>query len=132
LFVGGTPPDEYCTFNISYKYEDFNTDVSNKNIYLLFNVNNSDTDIAITGNVAGGIYEKYFKSLEYSVGDTSLQNLTYGYLDWLGDFSLSRITTIFTPGFAPIVQSTRKNIMGTCINIDCTNIADLCADLQGC
>lgn len=132
LFVEGTPPDEYCTFNINYNYQQFNTDVSNKNIYLLFNVNNSDADIAITGNVAGGIYEKYFKSLEYSVDDTSLQNLTYSYLDYLGDFLLSRITTISDPTFAPTTTSVRKNIMGTCLNIDCTNIADLCADLQGC
>lgn len=132
LFVEGTPPDEYCTFNINYNYQQFNIDVSNKNIYLLFNVNNSDTDIAITGNVAGGIYEKYFKSLEYSVDDTSLQNLTHGYLDYLGDFLLSRITTISGSEFAPTIQTTRKNIMGTCLNIDCTNIADLCADLQGC
>ena len=136
LSTDGEAPDEYCKFYITQNLTSFSQQVSAKNIYLLFNVNNWDDDIGLNVNknypIIAALYEKYFKSLEYSVDDTSLQNLTQSYNDYLGDFLLSRITRIFGPGFAPTVQTTRKNIMGTCINIDCTNIADLCADLQGC
>jgi hypothetical protein len=58
---------------------------------------------------------------------------TYGFEFNLGDFSIAGIPELVEDGknLARVDIQTKK-INGLCINIDCTDMSEMCSSLEGC
>jgi len=149
---GDSKETGYVIFNITNNKPQFKNDVIAGNLYLLFNVNNSDVaNTNFTTNWAAkqvktAIYSNVYKQYEVPHSNGSgdpdpgwpavFDNSWNGNADWdntstLGDFALQKINAVITGAIAPPI-STKKTVNGICINIDCTAINGLCDNLEGC
>lgn len=144
----------YVVFTIPNNISTFKTENTSGLLYFLFNVNNyiiTSDGINWSNNTRESLYQsKYFTyrhpndinndTTGYSSNWKQLwdNSWTSTYDPWsrsiLGDFDLKQVPPIVVGGLlgdTPPIP-TNKKINGVCINIDCTQIGQLCDNLEGC
>lgn len=133
--------ETYCYINISNEIAFFQNEVAAGTIYILCNVNTNTnrsddsyteyTRLRIANKFhLSVIYDKYYRQYDQLGALANILNTGFDKDNGvLGDFALAKVKSYTNPLTTNI---TTKTVDGSCINIDCASIPELCYYLEDC